>query len=61
MNNSESMNGGGGERRPTWRQVLGVATGVHQNVGLEGGVKVVICTERGRWEVTLLVAIYIVC
>lgn len=35
-------------RRLTWRQVLGEATGVHQNVGLKGGVKVVICTEEGQ-------------
>lgn len=35
----------------TWRLVLGVATGVHQNVGLKGGVKVVVCTEEGgtKW------------
>lgn len=32
----------------TWGLVLGVAAGVHQNVGLKGGVKVVICTEEGR-------------
>ena len=36
--------------RLTWRQVLGVATGVHQNIGLKGGVKVVICTEEGQME-----------
>lgn len=36
--------------RLTWRQVLSVATGVHQNIGLEGGVKVVICTEEGQME-----------
>lgn len=34
----------------TWGLVLGVAAGVHQNVGLKGGVKVVICTEEGGPE-----------
>lgn len=34
-------------RMLTWGLVLGVAAGVHQNVGLKGGVKVVICTEEG--------------
>lgn len=38
-------------QEPTWRQVLGEAAGVHQNISLKGGVKVVICTEEGQ-EVT---------
>lgn len=53
------------EERLTWRQVLGVATGVHQNIGLKGGVKVVICTEEGTgggdttcWNI---VCVYEVC
>lgn len=33
-----------------WRQVLGEAAGVHQDVGLKGGVKVIICTEGGQTE-----------
>lgn len=35
-------------RRLTWGQILGVAAGVHQDVGLKGGVKVVICTEEAQ-------------
>lgn len=32
----------------TWGKILGVATGVHQNIGLKRGVKVVICTADGH-------------
>lgn len=41
----------------TWGQVLGKAAGVDQDVGLEGGVKVVICAEEGErmsWNGTSL-------
>lgn len=34
--------------RLTWGQVLGEAAGVHKDVGLKRGVKVVICAERGE-------------
>lgn len=30
-----------GTPKPTWRQIFTVATGVHQHVGLEGGIKLV--------------------
>lgn len=43
------------QKRHTWGQVLGKAAGVDQDVGLEGGVKVVICAEEGErwsWNVT---------
>lgn len=36
------------QSRRTWGQVLGEAAGVDQDVGLEGGVKVVICAEEGE-------------
>lgn len=36
------------QRRHTWGQVLGKAAGVDQDVGLEGGVKVIICAEEGE-------------
>lgn len=44
------------EERLTWRQILGKAAGVYQDIGLKGGVKVVICTEEGQ-ERTLFVEI----
>lgn len=43
------------KRRRTRGQVLSEAAGVDQDVGLEGGVKVVICAEEGEmwsWNVT---------
>lgn len=39
---------GTGRENPTWRQILGIATGVHQDVGLKRGVEVIICTEGGQ-------------
>lgn len=32
----------------TWGEIFSVATGVDQDVGLKGGVKVIICTGEGQ-------------
>lgn len=34
-------------KNPTWREILCKAAGVYKNVGLKGGVEVIICTEGG--------------